>query len=105
MTRVGSDISKITCAVALDRQDETCGSCKIAMGAVAPTPIRITAAEKMLNNSVVNDEIIEEAARQVASSIIPQTDVRSTEEYRRQVSTTLFKETFNRAWEQAGGKK
>ena len=103
MTRVGSDISKITCAVSVNRQNGTCRTCKIAMGAVAPTPVRLPRAEKIISGVTVEEQIIEEVARQVTVDIQPQTDVRSTEAYRRQVAANLFKTTFKLAWEQAEG--
>jgi carbon-monoxide dehydrogenase medium subunit len=105
MARVGSDISKITCAVAVERQNEHCGECKVAMGAVAPTPVRLTAIEKMLTNKTIDENVLDEAKNQIAAYIQPLTDVRSTEAYRKQIAGILFKDTFQKAWKRAGGEE
>jgi carbon-monoxide dehydrogenase medium subunit len=41
ITRVSADISKISCAVAVERRGDLCASCRIAMGAVASIPMRV----------------------------------------------------------------
>jgi carbon-monoxide dehydrogenase medium subunit len=105
MARVESDISKITCAVSLTRSGDAIASCKIAMGAVAPTPIRIPEAEKVLAGGVPLPAMIEEAGRQAAQGIKPVSDVRSTADYRTQVAPRLFRDTFELAWKRAGDEK
>jgi carbon-monoxide dehydrogenase medium subunit len=105
VARVGSDISKITCAVSVERKNDSCVSCKVAMGAVASTPIRIFEAESMLENKKVTEALLDEAGQLIASQIQPMTDVRSTETYRRQIAKILFKDTFQKAWKRTGGEK
>jgi carbon-monoxide dehydrogenase medium subunit len=105
VARVGSDISKITCAVSVERKNDSCVSCKVAMGAVASTPIRIFEAESMLENKKVTEALLDEAGELIALQIQPMTDVRSTETYRRQIAKILFKDTFQKAWKRTGGEK
>jgi carbon-monoxide dehydrogenase medium subunit len=105
IARVGSDISKITCAVSVERKNDSCVSCKVAMGAVASTPIRIFEAENMLENKKVTEALLDEAGELIALQIQPMTDVRSTETYRRQIAKILFKDTFQKAWQRTGGEK
>ncbi len=102
IARVAADISKISCAVAVERDGDNCISCRIAMGAVAATPLRIPSAESRLSKHAIDGGVIEEAAKELSANIKPLTDVRSTEFYRKMVSQTLFKDTFARAWDRAG---
>lgn len=67
---------------------------RIAFGAVAPTPLRIKTAEEMLlgaDVSRVENALIGEVSNKVADEIKPITDVRGTEEYRREISKVLTK--------------
>ena len=67
---------------------------RIAFGAVAPTPLRITAAEEMLLGADVfriEDAQIREVSNKVADEIKPITDVRGTAQYRREISKVLTK--------------
>jgi len=65
---------------------------KIAFGAVAPTPIRIKSAEKLLLGAdifKIKDTLIDEVGNKVQEEVKPITDVRSSAEYRREVSRVL----------------
>ena len=104
IARVAADISKLSCAVALQRNADRCVSCRIALGAVAPVPLRIKGAEELLGGKKMDAALLDEAAASVSAGIRPISDVRSTETYRRQVAAVLFKDVFNMAWERAGGK-
>lgn len=62
----------------------------IALGAVAPTVLRIREAEESLRDREISCENIKKVAEIVKSKISPITDVRATAEYRREVSGNLF---------------
>jgi carbon-monoxide dehydrogenase medium subunit len=55
----------------------------IALTGVGPTNIRAEAAEEALTAQTLDDEVIDEAARLAAAAAQPRTDVRGTEEYKR----------------------
>jgi len=101
ITRVGVDISKISCAVSVSRQGFRCISCRIAMGAVAPTPLRIKGAEETAAGKEVSAALLEDIGRKVAGEIKPITDIRSTAEYRRAVAGVLAGDVFGKAWRRA----
>jgi len=69
---------------------------RIAMGSVAPTPIRLTAAEEFLKDKEINNKLVEEAMDRVREEVEPISDIRASEEYRRYISGILFKRAFKK---------
>ena len=78
-----------------------CKPCRIALGAVAPTPIRIKKVEEMINGEKFEEELVREVAQTVSEEIKPISDVRSTAEYRGEVSKNLVEDVLNIAWKRA----
>lgn len=105
VARVAADISKLSCAVALQRDGGRCVSCRVALGAVAPVPMRARGAEEILGGKQIDAALLDEAAERVSAEIRPISDVRSSEAYRREVAAVIFKDVFDMAWERAGGKR
>lgn len=101
--RVSADIAKINVAVCLRRSGKRCESCRIAFGSVAPIPIRVLEAEKVLEGQELNPELIKAAAQVAAAEIKPITDNRSTRAYRQKVSRVMLEEALQAAWQRAGG--
>ncbi|MBW1819998.1 MAG: xanthine dehydrogenase family protein subunit M, partial [Deltaproteobacteria bacterium] len=101
--RAGADISKINCAVLVKRRDDICETCRIAFGSVAPTPIRIKTVEAFLKGKKVDEALIRSAGEMASEEIKPITDIRSTAEYRKDVSKVIFRDVFYKAWKRAGG--
>ena len=64
---------------------------RIALGAVAPTPMRATEAEKYLVGKEANEDVIDEAVRIVAGEVRPISDVRASAEYRKDMAHILTK--------------
>lgn len=69
---------------------------RIAMGSVAPTPIKLTVTEEFLKDKVINDKLVEEAMDRVREEVEPISDIRASAEYRRYVSGILFKRAFKK---------
>jgi len=98
--RVKSDLAKVNVAVALViKEGDFCEEARIALGAVAPTPIRARRTEKALRGRRIDGETMNEAAEAVDTEIEPITDVRSTAEYRREVSKVLVKHGIQKSLE------
>jgi len=89
IARTSADMAKVNCAVRITVSGGRCDDIRIVLGAVANTPIRARKAEQAIRGKEINDELIERAAQEVVGDIAPITDVRSTIEYRRQVSIVL----------------
>jgi len=64
---------------------------RLAMTAVAPTPIRIVKLEETLSSQPLTAEIATAAGKEVCNIIRPISDVRSSAEYRLHVSGVLVK--------------
>ena len=84
------------------------GKCEqvcIAVGAAAPTPLRITRAEKLLTGQPFTEEAILEAANIASEDIKPIDDVHGTAWYRRKVARVLVEQTLREAGGLNGGTK
>jgi CO/xanthine dehydrogenase FAD-binding subunit len=85
-------IATVSCVVA--RGDD---GFRVALGSVAPTPIRVAGAEAMINaESTITDAVLGEFARLVSEEVRPITDHRSTEPYRRHASGVLARRLVER---------
>ncbi len=80
--------------LAVAPRSKTCKEARIALGAVAPTPIRVPAAETLLAGKSLSKKIIEEVAEKVAAAASPITDIRSSAEYRRELVKVLTRRTL-----------
>jgi CO/xanthine dehydrogenase FAD-binding subunit len=77
---------------------------KLAITAVAPTPIRITTLEEILSYQPLTLELAAMAGEEVQNIIRPISDVRSSSQYRLHVSGVLVKRALLHLLEEAGGK-
>lgn len=78
---------------------------RIAMGAVAPTPIRLSAAEGSLKGKNANAETIAECALSASEEIKPITDLRASAEYRQDLANTLTRRALTACLADLGGRK
>jgi carbon-monoxide dehydrogenase medium subunit len=74
-----------------DRNARKCTRARIVLGAVAPTPIRATKAEAILEGQTVNEALAEKAGAMAAEEARPISDVRSTADYRRAMVGAMTK--------------
>lgn len=89
-TRKAQAISKV-CLAALARiEHDTIQDIRLALGSVAPVPVRCLQTEAVLKNRTIDDAAIQAARAALASEIRPIDDVRSTAEYRLRVAANLL---------------
>ena len=81
--------------MSLDHADGVCAELKIALGSVAPTPMRARRAEEVLRGKRIDDKLIEQTA-QVAAE---ETEPRSRADYRRKMSKVLVREAIKEVWQ------
>jgi carbon-monoxide dehydrogenase medium subunit len=79
----------------LGSADGVCADIKIALGSVAPTPMRARRAEEVLRGKRIDDRLIEQAAQVAAEETKP----RSRADYRRKMTTALVREAIEEAWQ------
>ncbi len=97
--RVKLDLAVASVAVRLEMEGDKCHKARIAAGSVAPVPLRLSKVETMLEGATVTKQHLAEAQRLAEDNVVPITDVRSTEEYRRQITGVLVKRALERALE------
>jgi len=90
-TRTAVIIAVVSAAVGMGIKNGVCENPKIALGSVAPTPIRVEKAEKFLQHKFLDDQTIEACAKIVSEEISPITDLRASKEYRKDMAGTLIK--------------
>jgi carbon-monoxide dehydrogenase medium subunit len=102
--RGAMDISAVGVASVVSlASDGTCSVVRIALGAVAPVPMRADAAEGRLVGQVPDAANLAEAARIGAQSTNPISDVRSSADYRREMVQVLTQRTLQHAVDTASG--
>jgi carbon-monoxide dehydrogenase medium subunit len=104
--RTEMDIAVVDAAarVSLDERGN-CKEAKIAIGAAAPTVIRVPAAERILQGKKINDELLAGVMKEASKACNPINDKRGTIEYRRQVAGVLAKRVVLMAEKRALDKK
>ena len=102
ISRVVADISQVCAAVSLVREGKKVTGCRIALGSVAPTPIRLARAEEALVGQDGTPQSFAKVAEIVAEDIRPISDVRASEGYRRHVARTIVRDALQTAWQRAG---
>ena len=85
------DLAVVGVAVFANVEDGIFKDIRIALGAVAPTPMRAKNSEKRLTGESVADKLIEEAAAIAAKEARPIDDHRASAEYRRMMVEVLVK--------------
>ena len=93
----GHDLAIVNVAVRLTPQQKIC----LAMGAVAPTPLRLAGLEELLDAGMPSKELAEKAAAEVKGMIKPISDVRASAAYREHLAGVLVRRGLERVL--AGG--
>ena len=77
---------------------------RVALGAVAPTPIRSQTCERMLVGETLDEALIERAAVAATEDAVPISDVRASADYRMTLVSVLSKRALEaaRVWAQKG---
>src|SRR5438067_979064 len=95
-TRKAQAISKICFAATGQINHERVSHLRIALGSVAPIPLRCFETERALLNQLLNNDSMEAAASTFAKEISPIDDIRSSRNYRLRVSLNLLRDFLNR---------
>jgi len=99
--RGGNVISIVSAAALIVLNGKVCSLARIAMGSVAPTPIRIKSAEKMLEGMEPTEATIRAAAQKAAEEIRPISDIRASAEYRKETGRVYVRKAVEEALKRA----
>jgi carbon-monoxide dehydrogenase medium subunit len=92
------DLSIVSAAVCVTLDQEgICSKVRIALGAVAPTPLRAKQAESLLAGKAPQRNRLSQAAQKASEEIRPISDVRASAEYRRTLSRVLVERALDEA--------
>jgi CO/xanthine dehydrogenase FAD-binding subunit len=91
-TRKAQAISKVCLAATARVYEGTVDHIRIALGSVAPVPLRCRKTEAILQGTTVNESAIERARAELAREIAPIDDIRSTRNYRLKVSLNVLED-------------
>ena len=83
--RVKMDLAVTSVALLLEMEGERCRKARVAAGSVAPVPLRLQKVEVLLEGQALSPELADQAQRIASESVAPISDVRGSEEYRRQI--------------------
>jgi len=98
-TRRAQAISKVVVALAWREDGGVWRDVRVALGSVAPTPIRALQTEAVLEGAAARETTAGHAAQMLSAEISPIDDVRSTADYRRLVAARVL----HRMLRDAGG--
>jgi CO/xanthine dehydrogenase FAD-binding subunit len=82
-----------------------CRQASIALGGVAPTPLRAVEAESLLAGRVITEELIKEAGVKAAQATDPESDYHASAEYRKDMARVFTQRSLKEAWTKAKGGK
>ncbi len=104
MSRGAMDLAMVGAAALIELTPEgrRCRRARLALGAVAPTPMRARQAEAVLEGRPITKAALEEAARAAAGECQPISDLRASAEYRRAMVRVLARRTLAAALVRAG---
>ncbi len=90
--RVQVDLALASVAVYLEMDDDTrtCRTARVAAGSVAPTPVRLGAAEDILAGQEITPDLLARSAELARSAVEPISDVRASADFRRHLTGVLL---------------
>jgi len=97
--RKAMELATVGVGVSLTLDGGACRDLRIALGAVAPTPIRARLAEDALRGRTLDGAAIETAARIAMGECRPISNVRGSADYRREMVGVLTRRAIERAME------
>ena len=103
--RTHGDIAKISVTCLLEMDGEVCTKARIGLGSVAAKAFRATKAEAVIEGKKVDMDLLIRASEVVQENLHPITDIRSTADYRLEVTRVLVERALISAWEKAIGEE
>jgi len=99
--RAFMDIAMVGVALRLDTNGGKISAVRVALGAVAPTPMRAKSAEKELEDQPPSDDLFARAAAVAAEACTPIDDIRAPAWYRRRIVEVLIRRGLSALWQRS----
>lgn len=90
-------LSVVNVAVRLDMADHRCKDARLALGAMAPTPMRCPKAEEMLRGKALDEALITKCAAEAVAESSPIDDQRATAWYRQKAGVAAVARALRQA--------
>jgi CO/xanthine dehydrogenase FAD-binding subunit len=84
-------LASVAMSITLDKNKKTCSDVRIALGGVAPAPMRAKNAEAVLKGKKITDALLVEAGQAASEECSPTADIQASDEYRRELVKVLVK--------------
>jgi carbon-monoxide dehydrogenase medium subunit len=103
LPRSAEDYATVSVAatVTLEAGGERCRAGRIALGSVAPTPVRARAAEVLLADGRLDERLLRAVGEAAKGEVSPLTDHRGSAEYKREMTAVMVGRALSQAWEAA----
>ena len=95
------DFALVGIAALLVRDGARCTTARLAAAGVGPVPVRLRAAEEILERDGLGDAAIEAAAARAAELVSPDSDVHASADYRRHLTRVMTARALRRALERS----
>ena len=96
-------IANAAASIVIDSNGETIIEGRVAIGAVAPTPLYVSDVEPVLSGQPIADDVIAQAADIARQAARPITDMRGTVDQRKHLTEVLVRRALNGAVNRARG--
>ena len=96
-------VAGVAACLKLSADGSRCERARIALAAVAPTPVRAYEAEKFLVGKPANSTVFADAGEMAAKSANAISDVRGSAAYRIELVKVLTRRSLRRAWQRVTG--
>lgn len=103
LKRKTGDYATAAAAAYVELSGGVCQNTRIALTNLAPTAIRVPAAEALLNGSNANADVIADAVKAVMEACDPAEDLRGDVEYKTHMGGEMARRAILEAVERAGG--
>jgi carbon-monoxide dehydrogenase medium subunit len=101
--RRAMDCAIVNAAVSLtlEPSNGSCRTARVALGSVAPTPVRAIEAENVLKNQKISENLIAKAALAAQHAAKPISDVRASADYRFKMTKVIVTRALTNAYHMA----
>ena len=91
------DFAIIGIAAMVVRDGQRCKTARLATAGAGPVPLRLRAAEEILEREGLGEAAIETAARRASELVSPDSDIHASSDYRRHLTGVLTRRALTRA--------